>query len=544
MATNTKNQRPDPAKEQQEALNRAVGASAIGKTAPALNRTSDASSLDTFNATPAPTKVESAVAGISRSREDDGLKNPGGASGDDNNMGGPRDLNADEAARAEEAARGRLDNVGNDHEDTDGEDDQSPFEFKNPAIEALKQEMYDSLETDDEQGQGAGTAAGKHAPGSSGGGGEVSSTGARGADGSGGQASATGSGATGGHEDAHDPFTGQGIGTNAYSGGGGLPGLPDINARVGGFQPDAQMTAVMGLAVAEASDHGDGRPSVADGGTSTPLANAYAYANSREGEKATAEKYGVTPSGGGAGEAEPEDSAEETSDEPEERGPLDALWEWISGERNWDGSMPTQTAGPSGDFTGVDLDGLDKVDKSDQVTQGKNVGVANLETSIGKALGTKGPKDQLPPGSDDSGGPPTPAEIAFRRHLYETLHYQGSPGHNEGVTNPDPTSEGIDRSGTVAIDHSRDVQESMVGQPVRDGSGASGRGPLTLGRLPGDLGNVDPGEGDDFGPITSNPQTDDPGSALDGFGGSGLSIADAHRDDEEDDDDSDDDDSN
>ena len=72
----------------------------------------------------------------------------------------------------------------------------------------------------------------------------------------------------------------------------------------------------------------------------------------------------------------------------------------------------------------------------------------------------------------------------------------------------------------------------------------SGRGPLTLGRLPGDLGNVDPGEGDDFGPNTSNPQTDDPGSALDGFGGSGLSIADAHRDDEEDDDDSDDDDSN
>ena len=78
------------------------------------------------------------------------------------------------------------------------------------------------------------------------------------------------------------------------------------------------MTAQMGLAMAAANDHGDTTPSVAEGGSSNPLAAAYAWATSDEGQKETAEKHGVTPPLIGAGESEPDDDVE-APEEPEEK---------------------------------------------------------------------------------------------------------------------------------------------------------------------------------------------------------------------------------
>jgi hypothetical protein len=319
------------------------------------------------------------------------------------------------------------------------------------------------------------------------------------------------------------------MGLNAY----GQPGIPGIGT--GGASGLNDPLLAMGMARAAAQSRGDSSPSVMDGG-SDPLSKAYAYANSEEGQKETAEKHGVTPPGGGAGEAE---DAEAPAEPEEERGPLDALWEWVTGEREFGGSIP-ESASPSHDFSDVDLEGLNKTGKSTQAEQGAAAGVSNLETSMGQALGSKkggpGVKDQAPDG--EQGGPPSEEEIVFRTYLRQVTNYHGSPGHNEGDSTPtdEPTDVG---GGTVSITASRDQGRAMFGQPNQEASrGGGGRGlPTQLG----DDGTIDPGEENDTGGWTSNSRTEEPADALEGFGGSGLTLADARRDDDEEEDDEDED---
>lgn len=81
------------------------------------------------------------------------------------------------------------------------------------------------------------------------------------------------------------------------------------------------------------------------------------------------------------------------------------------------------------------------------------------------------------------------------------------------------------------------IREFLVGQPA--GAVVSGGGSLDLGRLPGNSGDVDPGDGY-TGAWTSDTRTESESEALDSFGGSGLTIADARRKDDDDDEEEDD----
>ncbi len=83
------------------------------------------------------------------------------------------------------------------------------------------------------------------------------------------------------------------------------------------------------------------------------------------------------------------------------------------------------------------------------------------------------------------------------------------------------------------------IREFLVGQPAGAGAVVGGGGSIDLGRLPGDSGDVDPGEGY-TGAWTSDTRTESESEALDSLVGSGLTIADAHRDDEDEDDEEDD----
>ncbi len=153
------------------------------------------------------------------------------------------------------------------------------------------------------------------------------------------------------------------------------------------------------------------------------------------------------------------------------------------------------------------------------------------------------------PGREGSGiiGTPTAAEMAWRAAARERLGL-GSPGSgdvdpaddgNESVptVGPEPGAQAFLQAGLA----NRATGEFLFGQPSGPEAGVRGSGSVGFGNLPGDMGNIDYGP-DSTGAWTGNTRTESEADALGSFGGSGLSIADAHRsdDDEDDQDDSDD----
>lgn len=74
--------------------------------------------------------------------------------------------------------------------------------------------------------------------------------------------------------------------------------------------------------------------------------------------------------------------------------------------------------------------------------------------------------------------------------------------------------------------------EFLIAQPAGPDGAVRGSGSLDLGRLPGDMGNIDYGP-DSSSAWTGDGRTEDEAEALNSFGGSGLSISDANRNDEE-----------
>ena len=126
-------------------------------------------------------------------------------------------------------------------------------------------------------------------------------------DGSGGGGTGTFNDGRGGGTGAtpHNPITGQAVGVGAYLDVGGAPAIPDINARVGGFQLDGQMAAVMGQAIANATDHGSTSPSVAEGGVDDtqvdgdPIHDASTDINTDDGDVPTDDIDGRNPQPGG-----------------------------------------------------------------------------------------------------------------------------------------------------------------------------------------------------------------------------------------------------
>ena len=137
----------------------------------------------------------------------------------------------------------------------------------------------------------------------------------------------------------------------------------------------------------------------------------------------------------------------------------------------------------------------------------------------------------------DSAGHPelTPGYLAFRAAARERLGL-GTPGSgdidpgregNEGAPDGPPVS--VTEFGMAP----KVAREFLVGQP---GEGiVRGGGSIDLGRLPGDMGDIDFGP-DSTGQWSGNTVTEDEGDALASLGGSGLGIADARRDDEEEED--------
>ena len=150
--------------------------------------------------------------------------------------------------------------------------------------------------------------------------------------------------------------------------------------------------------------------------------------------------------------------------------------------------------------------------------------------------GTSQPGSSQPVDPDSAGHPElTPGYLAFRAAARERLGL-GTPGSgdidpgregNEGAPDGPPVS--VTEFGMAQ----KAAREVLVGQP---GEGiVRGGGSIDLGRLPGDMGDIDFGP-DSTGQWSGNTVTEDEGDALASLGGSGLGIADARRDDEEEED--------
>lgn len=557
MASIPGSKRPDPARDQKEALNRALANAAPAASIP--TQTSDAASLDTFNGTRATPAAAAAAAGVALVREDNGLNEPGGGSSD-----GPDGTQSpggvDEEAKAQEVAERAWENRG---DGKGGEQADSPFDFENPALSRLRDEMMGSSGVDEEQSSGPGTAAGRTPPGSSGG--------------------ATGT----------NPFT-SGVGFDAYSAPGGTITTDDLTlGAVGGGNPldgDGFFAAQMAR-VGDASSRST-FPGVADG--------ASGIDDTEVDHDAITDDLDPTENMPGRGRTDidgpPSDMTEEGAAEVEGV-PLGALLGALgpagrvigAGVQGWkigsainegltnlgiadalvDAAVAQTEAGkneaeqtaaagkaqenaaaanppadqtpanPPADQTPVDPpadttpadDPPEENPPEDEEEEPEEEEPEEEEPEEDEAANTS---DQPAPGGDDLGGPPTPAEMAFRSYLRQATNYHGSPGHNEGVTTP--TDEPTDIGQASAPD-----KVGMMGQPVHADDGPTGRRSGNPAILPGDRGDVDPGQDSDTGAWTSNAQSEEPADALNSLGGSGLSFTDARRSSDDDDDEENDD---
>lgn len=166
------------------------------------------------------------------------------------------------------------------------------------------------------------------------------------------------------------------------------------------------------------------------------------------------------------------------------------------------------------------------------------------ESKQGTSPGAGQPGDPGPEGSDTNGWENALKGAAWRAAGRARL------GISQGGSGDIDPSEG----GAAEAVHSgpaptpleaglaqKAMREFLVGQPA--GAAVTGRGSIGAGTLPGDSGDVDPGEGY-TGAWTSDTRTESESEALDSLGGSGLTIGDAHRkDDAEDDEEENEDDS-
>ncbi|MCL4232705.1 MAG: hypothetical protein KJ053_14100 [Dehalococcoidia bacterium] len=153
-----------------------------------------------------------------------------------------------------------------------------------------------------------------------------------------------------------------------------------------------------------------------------------------------------------------------------------------------------------------------------------------------------GPGQPQDPGREGSGvfGRPTPEYMAWRAAARARL---GLGESGSGDVDPSEGGAAEDVPGGPAPtpleagQFQKALRDFLIGQP--SGVAAIGGGSIDLGRLPGDSGDIDPGE-DDTGAWTSDTRTENESEALDSLGGSGLTIGDAHRKDEDDEEDEDD----
>jgi len=364
----------------------------------------------------------------------------------------------------------------------------------------------------------------------------------------------------------HDPTGGRPQGSQPGSGSGGMGSggasgpapfgpkseLGAYGTDVAGTDEDSMLAARLASRGSAGEEYGfiAGRvadmsavvtsPSVADGG----LANAIEQAKTPEAQAAAANKAGVTPplgntAGGGAGESEPADDSEGSGEtDTTGMGFVDKAANFVKSL-----GLPTNVS-QAQQLQQVD-DGIGVVGRATigQQASEKSLGIKNLESAVHQTLGSAGGKNGVKdPGADPEslGGRPTENEMAYRQYLREKLNYNPL-GPGEGHT--DPVEEGptsVDTSGPAP--NFRQTGLGLFGQPGEATAAGSATGSVEGARMPGNMGNIDYGP-DHFGQWTDNPRTEEPENALDGFGGSGLSISDARRNDDDDSEEEDDEDS-
>ncbi|WBL35693.1 hypothetical protein O0235_13060 [Tepidiforma flava] len=169
----------------------------------------------------------------------------------------------------------------------------------------------------------------------------------------------------------------------------------------------------------------------------------------------------------------------------------------------------------------------------------KEADVPNLETALFKTFG-KAKKKQEAEGQTtppDAKQPidETPDNPALRAWIYE--HHKDQidamrAGRHGWDVDPADGASDAPPAGNLSLAETAALQRGMtnflIGNPGDPGvRGGTGGGSVSFGVLPGDRGNIDYGP-DAAGQWTGSARTEDPADALSGFGGSGLSIADAH----------------
>lgn len=129
----------------------------------------------------------------------------------------------------------------------------------------------------------------------------------------------------------------------------------------------------------------------------------------------------------------------------------------------------------------------------------------------------------------------TPDNPALRAWIYE--HHKDQidamrAGRHGWDVDPADGASDAPPAGNLSLAETAALQRGMtnflIGNPGDPGvRGGTGSGSVSFGVLPGDRGNIDYGP-DAAGQWTGSARTEDPADALSGFGGSGLSITDAH----------------
>nr|WP_297804961.1 hypothetical protein [Tepidiforma sp.] len=145
-----------------------------------------------------------------------------------------------------------------------------------------------------------------------------------------------------------------------------------------------------------------------------------------------------------------------------------------------------------------------------------------------------GDTPKAPSASQPPHGTP-PDNPALRAWIYE--HHKDQidamrAGRYGWDVDPADDASDVPPAGNLSLAETAALQRGMtnflIGNPGDPGvRGGTGSGNVGFGILPGDRGNIDYGP-DAAGQWTGSARTEDPASALSGFGGSGLAIADAH----------------
>lgn len=535
----------------------------------ATGKETGGSSLDVFNAPAAGSAASKAAAAREAAAKPLDNETPGLAREEERT--GTNEASTGIAERLNEGFEDILDRAGKEVLGEDmgaGEQEDDTEASRDSGKGGLQRLVDEAFPADDGASESSG--AGGSVAGESGGGGGGSGSGAAGATAGGGSGSAGGSmgtpedlGVTGAIGPKGDLDSGSDVGLDVFN--VNLSGLRGSTAASG----DSDELGLLQGIVPETGGASAGKPSVADGGMDTldnavggvggaaGVAGAIAGA---AGAAAVAGGAGVIATGAGAY------SAARALDDATGFG--QGLVEGIA--RSTEHAKTDEMRAVLAHRARVEADHarmderakqilLDKaidenIQKQYELEQRLKQGQTPVDADTTNASGTGESKQGTSPGAGQPGDPgPEGSDTNGWENALKGAAWRAAGRARLGISQGGSGDIDPSEGGAAEAVHSgpaptpleagqaqKAMREFLVGQP--SGTAVGGGGSIGAGTRPGDSGDIDPGEGH-TGAWTSDTRTESESEALDSFGGSGLTIGDAHRKDDEDDEEENEDDS-